>query len=187
MSTNTLRQESEDKQGPQKAAERFRQNLRTLIKRTGMTQEVAAVEIGIKYARLRKLCSAGLAKIPSREPKGLKQICNYFGIKRVRFLWSSTLLTDKVTTGVKFTPLVAQQLETAIANLTWLYGQRANRRTLLKITNSIELAMDKILFPEKGKRKRKSDSDGFRANKRYQKNDRIQRGKDGRWERKDDS
>jgi hypothetical protein len=133
------------KQGASSPAERFRTNLRTRIRSKGITQKEAAEKIGIKYQRLRKLCGQGLARIPTKDSEDLRKICRFFGIKRTRLLWSSTVNTDRP-------PKYSEgELDAYIETLAWVWGKfpkLRQLRTAMKWIDRASKAAIEMLAPE---------------------------------------
>lgn len=71
--------------------QQFRENLREMVSRRGLTQKEAAKEIGIRWNWFRKACSDGIARVTPRNQKVLQQIAKFFGLARTRLLWSPRL------------------------------------------------------------------------------------------------
>lgn len=126
------------KRGASTPAERFRTNLRSLIRRKGLTQKEAAKKIGIRYQRLRKLCNEGLARIPTEDKEDLRKVRRFFNIKRTRLLWSPTLSTDRHPPA-KYSE---EELDVSIEQLVWVWGVNPKLRQLRTVMKWINLALE---------------------------------------------
>jgi len=104
----------------------------------GITQQEASKKIGVGYQRLRKLCSNGLARIPAQDKEDLKKICQFFGIKRTRLLWSSTLNTA-AHPPAKYSEV---ELDVCIQKLIWVWRQNPKLRQLRLAMKWIDRAGD---------------------------------------------
>lgn len=72
-------------------AQRFRDNLRALIRHQGWTQQDAARHLGLSYTTIRKYLNDGLANVTELNRPRLQKICQRLGVTKIELLWASTL------------------------------------------------------------------------------------------------
>jgi hypothetical protein len=169
------REKTGERQVAQSPADRFRKNLRHLIRATGSTQKTIAGEIGLPYGRLRKLCSNGLAKIPRKDPVDIQKIVHYFGLKRTRDLWNGSLI-------ISATPKTKEdELDQLVQQFIWAWRTNRKMHEIKMAAKWIRFSVQ-VLTAERRKKKKKKEKEAedalFRENERYKPSDR-RRGRTG--------
>jgi len=76
-------------------AETFQGNIRSLLESRWLSQREAAVQIGVPYKWVRRLCHEGVTRADNRTKAGLDQIARFFGLE-VEALWQEEVVTSSI-------------------------------------------------------------------------------------------
>jgi hypothetical protein len=114
-----------------------------LIRDQGWTQPEAAKRFGIKYSKLRKYLSDGLAIDTKANRPLLEQISTTFGLAKIDLLWSSKLKTRR--------PLpikIESDTNAPIFQLQSLLDEFEDKPEVERICKAIDDAYGKLVFKE---------------------------------------